>query len=227
MSSRVRAQAGPSSRATGSSSTTIRAGNSASISSSTKTREPALEPRAEVRLVQSTQQESTAAPAPELSLFLPPTHKAPNPPPVAAHETQPVSPPEPVFLVCNISFSLLSNQHVRDPLHPRQPGHQKSEKGQSALLIPSAPHSDLSGPDSTRTALTRGPLWAVRAAGPSLRRKTAQPPDHQAQRSAASLAAVGVESGLKETRAPEQLTGGPGGRLRPGEPLAAGDAHAL
>ena len=71
--------------------------------------------------------------------------------------------------VCNVSFSLLSNQQVRDPLHPCQPGHQKSDKGQSALLIPQAPHSDLSGPDSTRRALTRSPLWALRAAGPSLR----------------------------------------------------------
>lgn len=59
--------------------------------------------------------------------------------------------------VCHVSFSLLSNQQVRDALHPCQPGHQKSDKGQSALLIPPAPHSDLSGPDGTRRALTRSP----------------------------------------------------------------------
>jgi hypothetical protein len=56
--------------------------------------------------------------------------------------------------------------------------------------------------------------------------------DHPAQRLAASLAAVGVESELKGTQAPEQGTGGPGRTFTTGRSRwrcarrEAGDAHA-
>lgn len=47
--------------------------------------------------------------------------------------------------------------------------------------------------------------------------------DHPGQRSAASLAAVGVESELKGTQAPEQGTGGPGRTFTTG--VAVGGAR--